>query len=168
VEPILRDLGFETDMFAVEGGRENLVGPLKGTGGGKSLMFNGHVDVVPPGDDLEWTIAGPWSGKIIDGKIYGRGTTDMKAGNMAAIDAIRPILEAGYQLKGDIIYESVVGEEMMNTEAGTGACIKRGYKADACINVEPSAPPYRLAVVPASPGVSLYESNHQRKLFTHL
>ncbi|MHA1334003.1 MAG: ArgE/DapE family deacylase [Candidatus Odinarchaeia archaeon] len=154
VEPILKDLGFETDMFAKEEGRHNLVGTLKGTGGGKSLMFNGHVDVVPPGKDEEWTIAGPWSAEIKDGKIYGRGTTDMKAGNMAAIAAIRAILDAGYRLKGDIIYESVVGEEMMNTEAGTGACIEKGYKADGCINVEPSAPPYSLGVIPASPGVS--------------
>ncbi len=154
VEQILKDLGFKTDLFAHEEGRKNLVGTLKGTGNGKSLMFNGHVDVVPPGPDEDWTIAGPWSGEIKDGKIYGRGSTDMKGGNIAAIAAIRGILDAGYKLKGDIIYESVVGEEMMNTDAGTGACIKKGYKADACINVEPSAPPYSLAVIPASPNVS--------------
>jgi len=154
VEPLMDEIGFRIDKWAAEEGRSNLVGVLKGTGGGKSLMFNGHSDVVPPGPTEDWTIAGPWSGTIVDNKIYGRGTTDMKGGNCSALIAIRAIMEAGYRLRGDVIDEWVVGEEMMNTDVGTGAAVKRGYKADACINVEPSAPPYRLGIIPASPSVS--------------
>jgi len=153
VKPVMEKIGLTTDLFEQEKGRANLVGTLKGSGGGKSLIFNGHVDVVPPGPDDQWTVAGPWSGEIVGDRIYGRGSCDMKGGNAAAIMALRAIREAGITLKGDVTIESVVGEEMMNTEAGTGAVIDRGYKADAAVVVEPSGPPYRLGIIPASPGV---------------
>ncbi|MBW2617371.1 MAG: ArgE/DapE family deacylase [Deltaproteobacteria bacterium] len=155
LQPVMEDIGLKTDLWAVEAGRENLVGVYKGTGGGKSLIFNGHVDVVPPDPLDEWIdeSGGPWSGKISGGKIWGRGACDMKAGNAAAIIALKALLAAGYKPKGDVILEDVVGEEMMNTEAGTGATIERGYKADGAIVVEPSGPPYRLGIIPASPGV---------------
>jgi len=153
LKPVMESIGLETDLWEEEKGRANLVGTYKGTGGGRSLIFNGHVDVVPPGPEDNWTMAGPWSGKIADGKIWGRGSCDMKGGNAAAIIALKALLKAGYKPKGDIFLENVVGEEMMNTEAGTGATIKRGYKADAAIVVEPSGPPYRLGIIPASPGV---------------
>lgn len=153
LEPIMADLGLETDLWEVEEKRANLVGVQRGSGEGKSLILNGHVDTVPPGQEDLWTIAGPYSGKVIDGKIYGRGTTDMKASLVAAIAAVRGLIRAGYHLKGDVIIESVVGEEMMDTKAGTGATIARGYKADAGIVMEPSSPPYRLAILTASPGV---------------
>lgn len=153
MKPIMESIGLKTDMWAVEKGRDNLVGTYQGTGGGKSLIFNGHVDVVPPGPDALWTEAGPWSGEIKGNKLYGRGSIDMKAGNAAAVKAFEAVIKAGLRPKGDIFIENVVGEEMMNTPAGTGATIARGYKADAAIVVEPSGPPYRLAIVPASPGV---------------
>ena len=153
LKPLLEDIGLKTDMWEKEKGRANLVGVYKGTGGGKSLIFNGHMDVVPPGPEKEWTKAGPWSAKIADGKIWGRGACDMKGGNAAAFIAMKALLNAGYKPKGDVIMEYVVGEEMMNTEAGTGAVIERGYKADAAIVVEPSGPPYRLGLIPASSGV---------------
>lgn len=153
MKPVMEKVGLKTDMWEVEKGRANLVGTYKGTGGGRSLIFNGHVDVVPPGPDEQWTVAGPWSGKVVDGKLYGRGSIDMKAGNAACLKALEAVLKAGYKPKGDIFIEHVVGEEMMNTSAGTGATIERGYKADAGIVVEPSGPPYRLGIIPASPGV---------------
>ena len=153
LKPVMEAIGLKTDLWEEEEGRANLVGVYKGTGGGKSHIFNGHVDVVPPGPEEKWTMAGAWSGEIAEGKILGRGTADMKGGNAAAIIALKALLNAGYKPKGDVIIEDVVGEEMMNTEAGTGAVIKRGYKADAAIVVEPSAPPYRLGLIPVSPGV---------------
>jgi acetylornithine deacetylase len=153
LKPVLEGLGLETDMWEAEKGRANLVGVLKGAGDGKSLILNGHTDVVPPGREEDWTSAEPWSGKVSDGKIWGRGSCDMKGGNAAAVIALKALLNTGHRPKGDIIMEYVVGEEMMNTPAGTGAAIKRGYKADAAIVVEPSGPPYRLAIIPASPGV---------------
>jgi acetylornithine deacetylase/succinyl-diaminopimelate desuccinylase family protein len=152
LKPIMEGMGLETDMWEAEERRANLVGVCKGSGGGRSLILNGHVDVVPPGPDEQWTVAEPWSGTVIDGRLYGRGATDMKAGDAAAIMALKAVLDAGYQPKGDVILEMVIGEEMMS-EAGTRATIERGYLADAGIVVEPSSPPYRLGIMTASPGV---------------
>ena len=167
LKPIMESMGLETDLWAVEKGRANLVGVCKGTGGGKSLIFNGHVDVVPTGPEEEWTIAGPWSGKIIDGMIYGRGACDMKGGNAAAIIALKALLAAGYKPKGDVILEDVVGEEMMNTEAGTGATVERGYTADGAIVVEPSGTSYPLGIIPVSPGLLYMRVNIKGKA-THV
>ena len=152
-KPRMEAVGLRTDMWEAEAGRANLVGKLSGAGGGRSLLFNGHVDVVPPGPDANWTRAGPWSGEVIDGQIWGRGSCDMKGGNAAALIALQAVLKAGLHPKGDVIIEYVVGEEMMNTEAGTGAAIERGYTADAAIVAEASGPPYRLGIIPASPGL---------------
>lgn len=154
LKQIADEIGLDTDYWEAEADRANLVGTIKGSSNGKSLIFNGHVDVVPAGDLNAWKKSTPWDGEIKDGKIWGRGAADMKGGNAAALIAIKAILEAGYKPKGDIHFEFVVGEENMNTEAGTGAVIDRGYKADAAIVVEPSGPPYRLGIIPASPSVS--------------
>jgi acetylornithine deacetylase len=152
-KPRMDAVGLQTDLWEAEEGRANLVGTLVGTGDGRSLIFNGHVDVVPPGPDANWTRAGPWSGEVIDGAIWGRGSCDMKGGNAAALIAIKALLQVGLRPEGDVILEYVVGEEMMNTEAGTGATIDRGYTADAAIVVEASGPPHRLGIIPASPGL---------------
>ncbi|MCY3784461.1 MAG: ArgE/DapE family deacylase [Chloroflexi bacterium] len=152
-QPLMEAAGLETDLWEAEEGRANLAGTLRGAGGGRSLLFNGHVDVVPPGPDANWSKTGPWSGEVIDGKIWGRGSCDMKGGNAATLTALRAVLNAGLRPKGDVILEFVVGEEMMNTEAGTGAAIERGYTADAAIVAEASGPPYRLGIIPASPGL---------------
>ncbi len=154
LEPIMASMGLKTDLFEAEKGRANLVGVCQGTGGGNSLIFNGHIDVVPAGDENAWTETQPFSGEIRDGRIWGRGTGDMKSGNAAAIIALKAILKAGFQPKGDVILETVVGEENMNTEAGTGAVIQRGYTADAAVCVEPSGPPYPLGLILASPSVT--------------
>jgi acetylornithine deacetylase/succinyl-diaminopimelate desuccinylase family protein len=153
LKPVMESIGLETDLWEAEEGRANLVGICKGSGGGRSLLFNGHVDVVIPGPEELWTEASPWSGKVAKGRIYGRGACDMKGGNGAVIIAVKALLQQGYRPKGDVIIQSVVGEEMMNTEAGTGAAIERGYRADAGIVVEPSNPPCPLAILTASPGV---------------
>ena len=152
LKAVMAEMGLETDLWEEEAGRANLVGVCRGSGGGKSLLFNGHVDVVPPGPEELWTEAGPWSGQVANGKIYGRGACDMKGGIGAAIIALKALLKEDYKPKGDVTIQSVVGEEMMD-EAGTRAVIKRGYSADGGIVVEPSAPPYRLGILTASPGV---------------
>jgi len=153
----MQSAGMETDVFAAVDERHNAVGRLKGCGGGKSLLFNGHIDVVGPGDESEWKIAKPFSGDIVDGKLYGRGATDMKCGVVCAIAAVKALSQAAVRLKGDVLVEAVCGEESMETPAGTGACIARGYYADAGICMEASAPPYPLAVLPASPGALTFE-----------
>lgn len=147
-----RDLGLEVDLFAIEEGRENCVARLVGTGGGKSLIFNGHVDVVPSGEDEDWTEAEAYSGTIRDGRIWGRGSTDMKGGLVAQAFAIRALQKVGVRLAGDLIAQAVVGEEMMEHELGTTACLERGYGADAAIVSEASAPPFPLGIGVVSAG----------------
>ena len=116
-------------------GSPNVVGRLKGSGGGKSLILNGHIDVVPEGDRSKWT-HDPFSGRQENGKIFGRGTTDMKGGNVSMILALESIIKSGIKLKGDIIFESVIEEE--SGGAGTLATVLRGYKADAALIPEPT------------------------------
>lgn len=113
----------------------NIVALLKGCGNGKSIILNGHIDVVPEGDLEQWE-HDPYKAEIEDGKVYGRGTTDMKGGNIAMLMAIEAIKENDIKLKGDIIFQSVIEEE--SGGAGTLAAILRGYKADGAIIPEPT------------------------------
>lgn len=146
-------IGCETDLWEEASGRANLVGVLKGAGGGKSLIFNGHIDTVPPGDEREWDEGNPYSGKVLDGKLYGLGACDMKGGIVAQWVAAKALADCGIRLRGDLILESVVGEETMDHGAGTSAAIKRGYRADGAIVGEPTGGAGNLAVSPASPGL---------------
>jgi acetylornithine deacetylase len=150
---LYRGFGAEVDLFAVEPGRENAVATIHGAGGGRSLIYNGHVDVVPVGDPADWSDGDPFSGRIADNRIWGRGSTDMKSGIVAQAFAARALSEAGVRLMGDLILESVVGEETMDHECGVTATVRRGYSADAAVVSEPSAPPAPLAVVPVTPGL---------------
>lgn len=113
----------------------NIVGVWKGKGGGRSLILNGHIDVVPPGNRNDWT-EDPYSGVVKDGRLYGRGATDMKGGNTSMLLALQCLKDLGITLKGDVIFESVIEEESGGT--GTLAAIKRGYKADAALIPEPT------------------------------
>jgi acetylornithine deacetylase/succinyl-diaminopimelate desuccinylase family protein len=154
---VMESCGLGTDLWEVVRARANLVGIWRGKGKGRSLLINGHVDVVPPGDTDKWTVAGPWSGAVINGRIYGRGSTDMKGGIAAAVFAMKALLKSGYEPKGDVFIHSVVGEEHMETYAGTGAALERGYRADAAIVAEASGPPYRLSINTASPGLAVMQ-----------
>ncbi len=127
--------------------RVNVVGRWKGTGeggSGRSIILNGHVDVVPPGDETLWNDS-PWSGRIRDGRLYGRGSCDMKSGLSAAIFAVEALQRLGVRLAGDVLIQSVSGEETGGI--GTLSTIVRGYKADAAIILEPTA--LRLCIVQA-------------------
>jgi acetylornithine deacetylase len=146
-------IGCNVDVFGAVDGRDNAVGLLRGSGGGRSLIYNGHVDVVPPGPADEWRFGDPWSGSVDGGRLYGRGSCDMKGGVVAQAFAARAIVASGVRLRGDLILEAVVGEEMMEHHLGTTACIERGYRADAAVVAEPSGPPQSLAVVPITSGV---------------
>lgn len=157
VGEVYRAAGCDLDIFAEEPGRENCVGTLRGSGGGRSLLFNGHVDVVPPGRPESWSDGDPWSGRIADDQIWGRGSCDMKAGVLAQAFAALAIRRAGLELEGDLVLQAVVGEEMMEHELGTTACLRRGHRADAGVVAEASAPPTALAVVPVTPGLLWFE-----------
>lgn len=145
--------GCTVDVFGAVVGRENAVGVFRGTGGGRSLILNGHVDVVPAGPAHEWHDGEPWSGRVADGRVWGRGATDMKGGLVAQAFAVRALHDARVRLAGDVILHAAVGEEMMEHQFGTTACIERGPRADAAIVAEATAPPSPLAVAPVTPGV---------------
>lgn len=149
-----RKIGAEVDVWAEEPKRNNVVGVIKGAGGGRSLIFNGHIDTVPTGRHQDWMFSNPFSGRVEGNNIYGRGACDMKGGVVAQAMAATAMRRAGVRLRGDLILESVVGEEVMDHEAGTSATVRRGYKADAAIVSEPSASgDTPLTVVPVSPGL---------------
>lgn len=126
-------------------GRPNIVATLKGTGGGRSLLLNGHTDVIPVGNGEGWS-DDPWSAKIRDGRIYGRGSADMKSGVASHIMAVECLRAAGMRPKGDVLINIVIDEEVSGH--GTLDTVIRGYKADAGISGETSD----LAVQPACIG----------------
>lgn len=153
VAELYAEAGARTEVVGLAAGRENAVGVLDGTGGGRSLIFNGHVDVVPPGDVAAWTGGDPFSGGLRDGCVWGRGSTDMKSGVLAQAFAALALRRAGVRLNGTLTLEAVVGEESAEHHLGTSFLIERGHRADAAIVSEPSAPPRALAIVPESPGL---------------
>lgn len=134
----LQDMGFDIDRWTVYPGDDNVVGRLRGMASdvSKSLIINGHIDVAEVGDDAGWThppftlTAGP------DGRLYGRGVADMKGGLAASLFAIKMLREHGVELKGDLLFQSVIGEEA--GEAGTLVAIERGYSADYAVVVDTS------------------------------
>ena len=152
LKDVVESFGCKTSLVEKAKQRANLAAVMKGSGGGRSLILNGHIDVVPYGDTKQWKWGDPVSGRVVDGRLYGRGSTDMKGGVSAMVKAVEAIVRAGYKLKGDVIIESVCGEESMSHELGTDAVTDAGYRADAAIVTEPTAPPDRLAVVPVTPG----------------
>ena len=154
LEAIYRQMGLTGDMWEEAEKRANLAGTWKGSGGGKSLIHNGHIDTVPPGREENWKSGNPFSGKVTDDRIYGRGSCDMKGPVVSQMMAVKAIQQAGLRLQGDVILTSTVGEENMDgATLGAGSLVKRGHRADAAIVSEPSAPPHPLAVVPVSPGL---------------
>jgi len=148
------ELGLEVDTFApdeIEGikqhpwwlsgrnysnNRKNMVATWKSTPGGRSILFSGHIDVAPfePG---EWKITEPFNPIVKDGKLYGRGSADLKGGIAASFWAIKILKELGFKPSGDIIFESVVDEEFAGGN-GTLASRLKGYNTDLAILVEPT------------------------------
>ncbi len=115
--------------------RPNVVGVVRGTGGGRSLILNGHIDTVTVQPTGEWT-RDPFGAEIDNHLMYGRGTSDMKGGLMAALLALKYLRQAGVKLAGDVIVQSVVNEEHAGN--GTLDLMRRGYTADAAIVLEPT------------------------------
>ncbi|WP_431855960.1 M20 family metallopeptidase [Azospirillum sp.] len=146
------DLGLEVDRFAIDeaalrlqpgwspslisyDGRENVVGvhrPRQTTG--RSLILNGHIDVVPTGPEELWS-APPFEPVVRDGRMYGRGAGDMKAGIAAFVTAFKALKSLGLQPAAPVYLQSVVEEEC--TGNGALACVARGYRADAAVIPEP-------------------------------
>ncbi|NQV43436.1 MAG: ArgE/DapE family deacylase, partial [Rhodospirillales bacterium] len=133
----IKDLpGFSPPVIDNYTGRENIVGIHRPTGpaAGWSLILNGHIDVVPTGDVHLWTNH-PFEATVRDGKVFGRGTADMKAGIVAYCMAFEALQKLGLQPASNVIMQSVVEEEC--TGNGALACLARGYRADAAVIPEP-------------------------------
>ena len=126
-------------------GRPNVVGILRGAGGGRSLVLNAHIDTVEPGEPTLWTHP-PFAAEVADGRLYGRGACDMKAGLATHLFALEAVRAAGFTPRGDVVVQSTISEE--DGGAGALAAVLRGYTADAAIITEPT----NLAVVVAQGG----------------
>ena len=127
-------------------GRNNVVGVWKGKGGGRSAVLSGHMDVAPK-EPLPWTVCDPFVSVVRDGRVYGRGSSDMKGGLVCAAAAVMALKESGFVPRGDIIIESVVDEEYASGN-GTIASRLKGYNADFAVIMEPSG----MLVCPATVG----------------
>jgi len=131
VARVLADLGLEVAVHEVAPGRPNVVGRLPGSGRGRrSLMFNAHVDTV--GVD---GMAEPFGAVVDDGRMYGRGTYDMKGGLAAALGAVKALVDAGRPNAGDILVAAVADEEYASL--GTQDLVLR-YRPDGAVVTEPT------------------------------
>lgn len=122
-------------------------GAVDGNGGRESrtLVLNGHVDVVPPGDPGRWETP-PFEMVVKGGRVYGRGVLDMKGPLVAGLAGVKAVLDSGVRLRGSILFQSVIGEE--DGGLGTLASVLRGHVGDGAVVLEPT----RLAVATAQAG----------------
>jgi len=134
----LDNLGLETSIQRVDNERQNTIGILRGTGKGNKLILNGHMDTV----GTHFMTIDPLKPEIKDGKLYGRGSCDMKSGIAAQLTAIKHIVEQGIKLKGDIIFTAVCDEEY--SQKGTTKVLEE-YSGDAAIVGEPSRLQLKIA-----------------------
>ena len=138
----LEEIGYfdKVDYYEIKKGRPNVVGIRNGTGGGKSLFYNGHSDVVIVSEEQEkaWTELSPFDGGVKDGKVWGRGALDMKGGGTAMLYAAKALKELNIKLRGDFLLTYVDGEESGEAEFGIWSLIDKGYTADIGIMCEPT------------------------------
>ena len=140
---VLGAWGFDVTVREAAPGRPNVIARLGGGHGGRSLMLNGHIDVV----GVEGMTHAPWDPVVRDGRIYGRGSSDMKAGVAAmCAAAARASAASGGAIDGEIIITAVVDEEY--SSIGTRALVADGLRADAAIVTEPTG----LKIMPAHKG----------------
>lgn len=145
-------------------GRRNLVARWASAAGasaagrqGRSLLFSGHVDVAPHEPD-NWKVSRPFEPRLVDGRLYGRGTADMKGGMAAAFWGMKILKELGFKPQADILFESVVDEEFAGGN-GTLAARLAGHNADLAVLTEPT----RMEVCPACLGAFLGDITLQGK-----
>ena len=152
VEQTLEKLGLQVQWQQVEEGRANVLGTLSGTGGGKALMFNGHLDTSYSGRE-------PWLAHVPgfqpepfvrEGRLYGLGISNMKGALACYVEAVRALLDAGVRLQGDLLVAAVCGEiekaqygdaqgaEFRGYATGTRHLVTHGGLADMCVLGEPT------------------------------
>lgn len=136
-EKWIEQAGLEVQRIYSAPGRPNLIADWNGDEAGGRFLFNGHMDVFPPslGDDC---VYGPWSAKIVDGYMYGRGTGDMKGGDCAALMAVTFLKRMGFRPKGTVSL-SYMSDEENGGWLGAKYLTEHGYlKADVGICMEPT------------------------------
>ena len=141
---VLSGWKLDVELREAAPGRPNVVATLRGRGGGRSLLFNGHIDVV----GIEGMRHPAFDASVNGGRIYGRGASDMKGG-VAAMCAAASQLRG--ELKGDLIVTAVVDEEWKSL--GTSTLLAGGIRADAAIVTEPTG----LTIMPAHRGFAWLE-----------
>jgi acetylornithine deacetylase len=145
IADVMRTIGLDPQFHEIKPDRVNVVATLRGTGGGKSLMLNGHMDTVG--------IRGmerPFSGEIKDGRVYGRGAQDMKGSLAGMLAVFKALSDSNIRLKGDLVFAGVADEEYRSI--GTEALIQT-VKTDAAIVTEPTG----LDICLAHRGFCLFE-----------
>lgn len=138
------------DVWEAAERRPNVVATRTGVGGGRSLTWAGHTDVVPVTTEQadQWLGAGPFSGEVRNGRIWGRGASDMKGAISAYVMAARFIADAGIRLRGDLRLAQACGEESGRRDIGCNTILDRGHRSDVAIFPEPS----NFAVYPTIKG----------------
>ena len=127
----LNALCLDVKRSEIAPGRFNVVGTLKGSGGGRSLLLNAHMDTV----GVDGMTINPFGGELKDGRIYGRGSQDMKASLAAMMATAKALVDVGITLKGDLHITGVADEEYGSL--GTEALVQE-VSADAAIVTEPT------------------------------
>jgi len=147
VEARLRAAGFETQRVGVDpdaaladpyagqpmigyDGRSSVVGRMPGRGGGRSMHLSGHIDVVPVDHPELWQ-HDPWSGELVDGRVYGRGSSDMKGGIAAYLVAAEAVAAVCPERRGELIFSTVIEEEC--TGNGMWSVLGAGHVGDAVL-----------------------------------
>jgi len=135
---VMKQKGLLVEKIPTKDGRFNVVGKLQGMEGGPVLVMNGHMDVVPAGDLEKWT-HDPFSGEIVDGRIYGRGATDMKAGLASMIEAAGLLVTRDKPLRGTFVVQAVVDEERGGLEGTARILMNKEHRGTFAVVGEPTA-----------------------------
>lgn len=142
----LRTIGLDARCVEVCSGYPAIVAKREGLGGGRTLALNGHFDVVPSGDPATWT-TDPWTLTSCDGRLHGRGVTDMKSGIAAQCFALEALVQCGVELRGDVWVQWVSDEEVVGSS--TRKVIQTLPRLDGVVDCEPTG----LRVMPVQGGL---------------
>jgi succinyl-diaminopimelate desuccinylase len=140
VEQFLKERGIKYRVVGPDVEKPNIISNFQGSDSGRSLILNGHIDVFPVGDGKNWS-TNPWGGEIVDGRVYGRGACDMKAGTTASIWTYVYLHSIKKELKGKVTL-TIVSDEESGGRLGSGWLVDNVPEVlgDCCLNGEPSSP----------------------------